>query len=93
MGVLSTGEIVVAQGKNEKLVKLDKNGQQVKQVQVQYPSKGVAVSQYDEIFVLPKQHDVVYVYDAQLAELGVIPLPLGNLPATVDCNFLDYMVR
>lgn len=87
IGVTSNGDMVVAQGKSQKLTKIDKTGKIVKEAKLDYSTKGMAVSQYDEIFVLPKSHENVYVYDTKLNELGVIPLPKAG-PA--DCNFIDY---
>lgn len=87
VSVTTNGDIIVAEGKSEKIAKIDKNGKFIKDIKVDYSTKGIAVSQYDEIFVLPKSHENIYVYDTKLNELGVIPLPKTG---PTDCNFIDY---
>lgn len=83
--VLPGGEIILAQGKRRKLSKLSAEGRSLKELHLNYATKGLATSRSGLIYVLARSHDRIQVYDSELEELHLIYLPNDSHD---DCNFL-----
>ncbi len=85
IAILSTGELIVAQGARKRITKLNPiTGEVTAETQTTYSTKGVTIGDNDEIFVLSRSHDTVYKYNSQLTELAQIKFENEQQ----DCNFI-----